>query len=235
MQVGKVVGREEWLAARKALLEEEKAFNKARDALTAKRQALPWVKVEKDYRFHDDTGELGLAGLFQGKSQLLIYHFMFGPDWEQGCPSCSFWADTYNGAVEHLAAIDIGLAAVSNTAYEKLDGYRRRMGWSFRWVSSLGSDFNRDFHVTFTEEEIADGKAEYNYGVRQFPVSEAPGVSIFAHGDDDAIYHTYSTYARGLDMLNGAYHMIDLTPKGRASEKEHGIMHWVQRRDQYRG
>lgn len=235
MEVGKVVGREEWLAARKALLEEEKAFNKARDALTAKRQALPWVKVEKDYRFHDDTGELGLAGLFKGKSQLLIYHFMFGPDWEQGCPSCSFWADTYNGAVEHLAAIDIALAAVSNTAYEKLDGYRRRMGWSFRWVSSLGSDFNRDFHVTFTEDEIQDGKAEYNYAIRQFPVSEAPGVSIFAHGDDGAIYHTYSTYARGLDMLNGAYHMIDLTPKGRSSEKAHGIMHWVQRRDQYGG
>jgi len=225
--------REEWLRARKELLRDEKEFTRARDALSAKRRELPWVKIEKEYRFHSANGVETLNDLFAGKTQLLVYHFMFGPDWEEGCPSCSFWADNYNGVAIHLAHMDISHVTVSNTAFEKLDAYRKRMGWDFKWVSSLGSDFNRDYDVTFTQAELDKGEQYYNFAKTRFPSSEGPGISVFAKDDDGAIYHTYSTYARGLDMLNGAYHYIDLTPKGRAGEKEHGNMHWLRRRDQY--
>lgn len=233
MNPNKIVSREVWIEARKALLRDEKEFTRQRDALTAKRQALPWVKLEKDYVFKGADGPLTLRDLFDGKDQLIIYHFMFGPDWAEGCSNCSFWADNFNGVDIHLENIDITLAMVSSAPIDKVLAYRDRMGWTTRWVSAEGSDFNRDFGVTFTAEETKRGEQHYNYGKKQFPSTEAPGVSVFAKGEDGAIYHTYSTYSRGLDMLNGAYHYIDLTPKGRRSEKEHGNMHWLKRRDQY--
>ena len=233
MKTGRIVSRDEWLDARKELLAAEKAFTRDRDALTAKRRNMPWVKIDKDYRFQGPDGEETLADLFGGKSQLVVYHFMYGPDWTEGCPSCSFWADNFNGVDIHLKAIDITLLAVSNTSLEKINAYKKRMDWTFKWVSSLGSDFNRDFHVSFTPEEVDKGEMEYNYRMTNFPSSEAPGASVFAKGDDGAVYHAYSTYERGLDMLNGAYHYIDLTPKGRTSEEDHGNMHWLKRRDQY--
>ena len=233
MKPAKIVSKDEWLEARKKLLAEEKDFTKKRDALTAKRQEMPWVLIEKDYRFQSDGGEVGLVDLFTENDQLLIYHFMFGPDWTEGCPSCSFWADSYNGTDVHMRAAGVSLAAISNTSVEKINVYKSRMGWSFPWVSSMGSDFNRDFQVGFTKGEIERADKVYNFGTIPFPSTEGPGISIFAKDDEGSIYHTYSTYARGLDMLNGAYHMIDLTPQGRISEKEHGIMHWLRRRDQY--
>lgn len=234
MKTGTVVSHEEWLKKRKELLAAEKAFTRERDALTAKRQNMPWVRIEKDYIFEGPNGKETLSDLFNGKDQLVIYHFMYGPDWEEGCPSCSFWADNFNGVSVHLAHIDIALAAISNTSLAKIDAYKKRMGWDFNWVSSLGSDFNRDFHVSFTPQEVESGEMEYNYQKTRFPSSEAPGISVFVKDEGGAVYHTYSTYSRGLDMLNGAYHFIDLTPKGRNSEGEHGNMHWLERRDQYR-
>ncbi len=232
MKDHKVVSRDEWLEARIAFLAKEKEFTRLRDELTRERQKLPWVRIEKEYEFRGAGGKETLADLFGGRRQLLIYHFMFGPDWEEGCPSCSFWADNYNGIDIHLAHRDISLVAISNTAFEKLDAYRKRMGWTFKWVSSLGSDFNRDFQVTFTPEEVEKGETYYNYSVTSFPSSEAPGFSVLYRDDAGDIYHTYSCYARGLDMLNGAYHMIDLTPIGR-DEAEKGNMHWLRRRDRY--
>ncbi|NNE41582.1 MAG: DUF899 family protein [Marinicaulis sp.] len=235
MKPTKIVAKDEWLTARQALLAEEKAFTKTRDALSAKRQQLPWVQIEKDYRFQSDDGEIGFGDLFGDNDQLLIYHFMYGPDWKEGCPSCSFWADNFNGTDVHLRAAGVALAAISNTSIKMINAYKSRMGWSFPWVSSMGGEFNRDFDVSFSEQEIERGEKVYNFGTLGFPSTEGPGISVFAKDDNGKVYHTYSTYARGLDMLNGAYHMIDLTPKGRASEKEHGNMHWLKRRDQYGG
>jgi predicted dithiol-disulfide oxidoreductase (DUF899 family) len=226
-----VVSPEEWLAARKALLAKEKAFTRLRDQLSAERRTLPWVEVDKAYVFDGADGKETLADLFAGHSQLLVYHFMFGPDWNEGCPSCSFWADNYNGIVVHLAHRDVALVAISRAPLEKLEAYKRRLGWSFKWVSSLGNDFNRDYHVSFTPEE--QKTAVYNYEARGFGSSEAPGVSVFAKDDAGNIFHTYSCYARGLDMLNGAYHLLDLVPKGR---DEAGLSHpmaWVRRHDKY--
>ena len=233
MQPNKIVNCEEWLSARKELLAEEKAFTRERDALSAKRRAMPWVKVEKDYRFEGPDGETSLAGLFGDKEQLIIYHFMLGPDWEEGCPSCSLMADNYKGIDIHLAHMDISFVTVSNAPLTNINAYKKRMGWGFRWVSSLGTDFNRDFHVSFSPEEVAAGLVPYNYADTAFPSTEAPGISVFAKADDGAVYHTYSTYARGLDMMLGVYHYIDLTPKGRFGEKEKHIMYWVKRHDQY--
>ncbi len=229
-----VVSNEEWIEARKELLAKEKEFTRLRDELTAKRQQLPWRRVEKGYEFAGPNGKESLADLFGGRKQLLVYHFMFGPDWEEGCPSCSFWADNYNGIDVHLAHRDTTLLAISNTSLDKIDNYRKRMGWTFRWVSSLGSDFNRDFKVTFTPEEMEKGEMYYNFEVTKFPASEGPGFSVFYKDDSGDIFHTYSTYARGLDMLNGTYHMLDLTPLGR-DEKGGGKhnMYWLRRRDQY--
>ena len=229
-----IVSDENWLAARMELLAEEKEFTRLRDELTAKRQQLPWRKIDKDYQFATESGTKSLAELFAGRRQLLVYHFMFGPDWTEGCPSCSFWADNYNGVDMHLAHRDTTLLSISNTSLDNINAYKNRMGWTFDWVSSLGSDFNLDFGVTFTDEEMQKGEMHYNYRKTNFPASEGPGISVFLRDESGEVFHTYSTYARGLDMLNGAYHLLDLTPIGR-NEKGEGkhIMYWLRRKDQY--
>ncbi len=227
----KTVSRDEWLEARKAHLVREKEFTRLRDQLTRERQALPRVLVDKEYEFETTSGRQSLGDLFDGKKQLLVYHFMFGPDWDEGCPSCSFWADNFNGIDIHLAHRDTTLIAISNTDLDRIEAYRKRMGWTFKWVSSLGSDFNRDYQVTFTPDEVEKGELYYNYEMTSFPSTEGPGMSVFYRDDDGRIYHTYSCYARGLDMLNGAYHMIDLTPICRNEKKVN--MYWLCRRDQY--
>jgi predicted dithiol-disulfide oxidoreductase (DUF899 family) len=234
MTIRKVVADDEWRAARQALLAKEKRFTRLRDELTAERQAMPWRKVQKDYEFEGEDGTLSLVDLFADKKQLLVYHFMFGPDWEEGCPSCSFWADNYNGIDVHLAHRDTTLLAIANTSIAKIAAYKKRMGWSFNWVSAHGSEFNKDFNVTFSQEEMDKGEMYYNFHLSNFPAAEAPGISVFYRDESGNIFHTYSTYARGLDMLNGAYHMLDLTPLGR-DEKGAGKhnMYWLRRRDSY--
>jgi len=227
-----IVSREEWLEARKALLEKEKQFTRLRDELSQQRQALPWVKVDKHYKFETENGSASLQDLFAGKSQLVVYHFMLGPDWEQGCPSCSFWADNFNGIDVHLRQRDINLVTVSRAPLEKLLQYKKRMGWDFQWVSSFENDFNFDYQVSFKSDEIKSGQANYNYGSQEAGLSELPGISVFVR-DDDQIFHSYSCYARGLDMLNGAYHFIDLVPKGRDEADLPYPMAWVQRHDEY--
>ena len=189
-------------------------------------------KVDKDYAFEGADGTESLSDLFDGRQQLLVYHFMFGPDWEEGCPSCSFWADNYNGTDIHLAHRDTTLIAISNTSLDKINAYKERMGWNFKWVSSMGTDFNRDFNVTFTDEEMEQGEMYYNYRMTKFPAPEAPGVSAFIKDDDGSVFHTYSTYARGLDILNSAYNMLDLTALGRHEDGKG--MFWLRRRDQYK-
>ena len=231
MHQPKVVSPEVWLAARKALLAKEKELTRARDRLSAERRALPWVEVVKAYTFDGPHGPETLADLFGERSQLLVYHFMFGPDWQEGCPSCSFWADNYNGIVVHLEHRDVSLVAVSRAPLDKLEAYKRRMGWNFKWVSSLGCDFNRDYHVSFTPEE--QKTAVYNYEAAGFGSSEAPGVSVFAKDAQGRIFHTYSCYARGLDTLNGAYQLLDLVPKGRDEQGLSHSMAWLRRHDKY--
>ena len=225
-----IVSGDQWLTARRALLEKEKAFTRARDELSAARRALPWEKVEADYRFEGARGSVSLADLFRGRGQLIVYHFMFGPDWEAGCKSCSFWADNFDRIVVHLNARDANLVAISRAPYERLAAYRQRMGWSFEWVSSLGNAFNRDFAVSFPEHETQGNN--YNFGTQHFGGEEAPGISVFAK-DGATICHTYSTYSRGLDMLNGAYHLLDLVPKGRDEAGFGFTMEWVRRHDEY--
>jgi predicted dithiol-disulfide oxidoreductase (DUF899 family) len=229
MTTPRIVSHEEWLKARKAFLVKEKEFTRARDDLARQRRELPWVKVEKPYTFDAAEGRLTLADLFGGKGQLLVYHFMFGPDWTEGCPSCSFWADNYNGVDIHLAHRDTALVAVSRAPLEKIDAYKTRMGWTFRWVSSAGSDFNFDYGASFKPGEQG---LQYNFGTIKPYGEETPGISVFRRGDDGAIYHTYSTYARGLDVVNGTYHLLDLTAKGRDEDPEHP-MSWVKRHDRY--
>jgi predicted dithiol-disulfide oxidoreductase (DUF899 family) len=229
----KVVSREKWLAARKKHLKNEKEFTRLRDQLNRERRGLPWVKVEKEYLFDTRNGKRSLADLFEGNSQLIVYHFMFGPEWDEGCPSCSFWADNYNGIVIHLNHRDINLVAVSRAPLEKLEAYRKRMGWNFDWVSSYGNDFNWDYHVSFTPEEMETGEMFYNFRVTSFPSDEGPGISVFYKNEKDEIFHTYSCYQRGLDMLNGAYHLMDLVPKGRDEDELPFTMAWVKRHDQY--
>jgi predicted dithiol-disulfide oxidoreductase (DUF899 family) len=226
-----IVSRDEWLAARKSLLTKEKEFTRARDRLSQERRELPWVKVDKQYVFDGPAGKETLSDLFAGSGQLLVYHFMFGPDWNEGCPSCSFWADNYNGIVVHLKHRDVALVAISRAPLEKLEAYKRRLGWTFKWVSSLGNDFNRDYHVSFTPEE--QKTAIYNYSPSGFGSSEAPGISVFAKDEAGTVFHTYSCYARGLDMLNGAYHLLDLVPKGRDEAGLPYPMAWVRRHDRY--
>lgn len=228
-----VVSKQEWLAARRELLAAEKAFTRERDALAERRRALPWVRVEKRYEFEGPEGRETLAELFGPHSQLLVYHFMYGPDWEEGCPSCSFWADNFDGIDVHLAHRDMAFVVVSHAPYGVLEKYRNRMGWRFKWVSSHGSAFNHDYHVTFTPEEMEQGEVFYNFGKTSFPSSEAPGASAFLRDADGTVYHTYSCYQRGLDILNGAYHWMDLAPKGRDEDELAYPMAWVRRRDQY--
>ena len=228
-----VVSREEWLVARKAFLEKEKAFTRQRDQLSQERRALPWVKVEKDYVFENPDGQKTLADLFDGRSQLLVYHFMFGPDWDAGCKSCSFIADHFNPAIVHLNQRDVSMVAISRAPLDKLEQYKKRMGWDFLWVSSYKNDFNQDYNVSFSAEEIERGDAYYNYKAKGFPSTEAPGASVFYKDEYGAIYHTYSVYERGLDMFIAAYHYLDIVPKGRNEGDFSYTMEWLKRHDEY--
>lgn len=223
--------REEWLEARLALLTREKELNRLRDELAAQRRALPWVRVHKEYDFEGAEGRLRLADMFDGHSQLLVYYFMYGPDWAEGCPRCSFWADTFEGLTVHLAHRDVAFACVSRAALVDITAYRARMGWTFPWYSSAPSDFNVDFGVSFTPEQQADG-ATYNFAHQDHPPEEAPGISAFALLDGK-VFHTYSAYSRGLDPLNGAYQLLDLAPKGRDEADLPWTMSWVRRHDAY--
>ncbi|MDH5356065.1 MAG: thioredoxin family protein [Gammaproteobacteria bacterium] len=230
MNTPKLVSQIEWLDARKKLLVREKELTRLRDQIAVERRELPWVKVDREYIFHDANGQKTLSDLFGDKSQLMIYHFMLGPDWEEGCTSCSFWADNFNGIDIHLAHRDISFLAVSRAEYDKLAAYKKRMGWTFNWVSSFGSDFNYDYQVSFTPEQKEKNATEYNYRGTEFFSDELVGVSVFAKDEQGEVFHTYSTYSRGVDMLNGAYNYIDLSPKGR--DEENG-MSWLRRHDEY--
>jgi len=227
-----VVSRDEWIAARKAHLLKEKALTEARDQLSAERRALPWVKVEKNYVFDTQEGKKRLADLFDGRGQLIVYHFMLGPDWGEGCPSCSYLADHFDGAAVHLAHRDVTLLAVSRAPLAEIEAYKQRMGWAFPWVSSNSNDFNFDFHVSFKPED-AKGEVYYNYEMCDFESDEMPGLSVFAKDASGAIFHTYSAYARGLDNLIGAYNFLDLVPKGRDETELPWTMAWVRRHDDY--
>jgi predicted dithiol-disulfide oxidoreductase (DUF899 family) len=230
-----VVSQDQWVAARKALLAKEKEFSQVRDQLSAARRELPWIKVEKAYAFDGPAGRETLADLFGGRSQLMVYHFMLGPGWKEGCPSCSFLADHFDGAAIHLVQRDVTLVVVSRAPLAEIEAYKRRMGWRFKWVSSFGSDFNHDFHVSFTPEEKASGRVEYNYAMGSFPSEEAPGLSAFAKNDTGEVFHTYSAYARGLDILIGAYNFLDMAPKGRDEDGLAWSMAWVRHHDRYDG
>jgi predicted dithiol-disulfide oxidoreductase (DUF899 family) len=233
MKDQRIVSREEWLSARTAYLAKEKEFTRLRDQLSQERRELPWVKVDKEYQFDGPNGKETLSDLFEGRSQLIINHFMFGPDWEEGCPSCSFWADNFNNIVVHLNHRDITLIAVSRAQLDKLEAYKKRMGWSFKWVSSFGNDFNRDYHVSFTPDEMKKDEVYYNYGITNFWSDELPGTSVFYRNEDGDVFHTYSCYSRGLDMLNVAYHYMDLVPKGRDEDNLPSPMAWLRRHDSY--
>jgi len=228
-----IVSHEEWLKARLELLAAEKDFSRQRDALTRSRMSMPWERVEKPYQFEAPNGVLSLADLFDGRSQLIVYHFMFAPDWEEGCKSCSFWADNFNGIPIHLNHRDVTFTAVSRAPLVKISAYKKRMGWSFPWVSSHGTDFSFDYHASFTTAETAEGKAYYNYRVRPSKMSDDVAVSVFYKDEQSEVFHTYSCYSRGIDMLNGAYHYLDLVPKGRDEDAFKFPMEWVRRHDQY--
>jgi len=225
--------RAEWLRARIALLEEEKAHVRAGDEIAARRRALPKLKLEKDYIFKCPQGAVKLSELFDGRSQLIVQHFMFGPDWEEGCPSCSFWADGFDPMIVHLNQRDVSFAVVSRAAIDKLEAYRKRMGWDFTWVSSLDNSFNYDFKVSATESQTAAGTMTYNYAESPVRGSESHGTSVFLKDADGTIYHTYSTYGRGLDRMNAAYGYLDLTPNGRNEGDLPYGMAWVRRHDEY--
>jgi predicted dithiol-disulfide oxidoreductase (DUF899 family) len=229
----KVVSQAEWLAARKEFLAKEKEFTRLRDELSRQRRELPWEKVEKQYVFEGPSGKVTLADLFNGRSQLIVYHFMFGPGWSAGCPSCSFMADHFDGPAIHLANRDVTLAAISRAPIAEIEAFKKRMGWRFHWVSSYGSDFNYDYHVSFTPEEQAKGKVNYNYDLTEFPSEEGPGLSVFSKDANGDIFHSYSSYARGLDHLVGAYNFLDLAPKGRDEDGLAFTMAWVRHHDKY--
>ena len=227
----RIVSQDEWLAARRVHLQREKEFTRLRDQLSAERRDLPWVKVGKTYAFDGPDGEETLADLFAGRSQLIVYHFMFGPADEEGCPGCSFLSDHVDGANLHLPHHDVTFVAVSRAPLSRLDAYRKRMGWRFKWVSSYGGDFNRDYQVSFTKEDLAKGPTSYNYQVRATQSEgEAPGISVFYKDAAGDIFHTYSSYGRGGDLLIGAYNYLDLTPKGRNESRP---MDWMRRHDRY--
>jgi predicted dithiol-disulfide oxidoreductase (DUF899 family) len=229
-----VVSHQAWLAARKALLLEEKEFTRLRDQLSQRRRDLPWVRVDKQYVFEGPDGKESLAELFGGRSQLVVYHFMFGPDWEAPCKSCSFWADNFERNVVHLAHRDVTLIAVSSAPLQRLEPFKRRMGWTFKWVSSAGGDFNYDYQVSFTADDLAKGEAYYNYAMQKNTVSELPGISVFYKDAGGTVFYTYSCYARGLDMMNAAYHYLDLVPKGRDEADQRPYpMAWLRYRDSY--
>jgi predicted dithiol-disulfide oxidoreductase (DUF899 family) len=235
MQPHKIVPHEEWLAARKAHLADEKAFTRARDALSKKRRELPWEKVEKNYLFDGPNGKESLADLFGGKSQLIVYHFMLGPGWEAGCPSCSLLADHFDGLLIHLAQRDAAFVVVSRAPLAEIEKFKKRMGWKFKWVSSFGNDFNFDYQVSASPNEKVSGKVIYNYEVTTFPSEERPGASVFFKNDVGEVLHTYSTYGRGLDIFIGAYNFLDVAPKGRDEEGLAYGMAWVRHHDRYEG
>ena len=231
-----IVGRDEWLAARRALLAKEKEATRLRDKINAERLALPWVKVEKAYGFDTPDGKKTLAELFGHRSQLMIYHFMLGPGWTAGCPGCSFLADHLDGMLPHLEHHDVTLLAVSRAPLTEITAYKRRMGWLFPWVSSFGSDFNYDYHVSFTKDDFARGKVSYNFTDMDVPASggmdELPGLSAFYKDETGAVFHTYSSYARGGEDILATYAILDRAPKGR---NEKTIMDWLRRHDEYEG
>jgi predicted dithiol-disulfide oxidoreductase (DUF899 family) len=228
----RIVPETEWLVARKDLLTREKEFNRLRDELSRDRRALPWVKVEKEYLFDGPKGKEKLADLFEGRSQLIVYHFMLGPGWEEGCKACSYLADHFDGANWHLPHRDVTLVVASRAPLQEIEVYQKRMGWHFKWVSSHGSDFNFDYHVSFTKEEEAKDKVHYNYETTEFMSEELPGLSVFYRDGNGDVFHTYSTYARGLDPLLGTYNFLDLVPKGR-DENPDSTMAWLRRHDEY--
>jgi len=229
----RIVSHDEWIEERKKFLAAEKSFTEARDRLSRMRRELPWESVDKNYLFDGPGGKETLAQLFAGRSQLIVYHFMFDPDWDAGCKSCSFWADNFNGIDVHLAHRDASFVAVSRAPSAKLEAYRKRMGWDFKWFSSYETDFNHDYYVTFTPDEVESGTAFYNYALRKPLLSEMVGISVFYKDASGSIFHTYSCYSRGVDMLNGAYHYLDLAPKGRDQSDLSFTQAWVRRHDEY--
>ena len=230
-----VVTRDRWIAERKALLAQEKALTQARDRLAEARRALPWVRLDKDYVFDTAAGPRRLSELFQGRRQLLVQHFMFSPGWEQGCKSCSFMADHLDGMAIHLAHRDITVLAVSRAPLADLLAFKARMGWKFDWASSHGNDFNRDFNVSFAPEDRVDGEVYYNFHMTPFPQTEAPGISVFYKVDAGDVFHTYSTFGRGVEVMMGTYNLVDLTPKGRDEAGLAYTMEWVRHHDRYEG
>jgi len=229
----KVVSKDEWRKARIALLAKEKALTHQHDELARERRELPCVKVEQAYTFDGPRGKLSLADLFDGRNQLVVYHFMLGPDWQEGCPSCSYLMDHLDGAIVHLQARDVTLALVSRAPLAKINAFNKRMGWHFPWVSSYGSDFNRDFGITFTKEQVAAGRGLYNFGTIAPFGEECPGLSVFTKDAGGQVFHTYSTYARGLEPMLGTYAILDLVPKGRDEEGLPFTMSWVKHHDKY--
>ena len=233
MPTHEVVSHEHWVEARRALLAKEKEFTRQRDALSRARRELPWEKVETAYVFDGPDGKETLADLFAGRSQLIVYHFMLGPGWEEGCKSCSFLADHFNPAVVHLAQRDVTMLAVSRAPYAEIAAFKERMGWRFKWVSSFETAFNEDYNVSFSEEALQAGDVYYNYAMTAFPSTEAPGLSVFRRDGDGEVFHTYSCYARGLDILITAYNCLDLVPKGRDEQDLPFTMEWVRLHDSY--
>jgi predicted dithiol-disulfide oxidoreductase (DUF899 family) len=229
----RVVSREQWLKERITLLAEEKAFTRQRDEVSRKVRDLPWVKVEKEYTFDAPNGKKSLADLFGPHSQLIVYHFMFDPTWSQGCKSCSFVADHYNNIIIHLVHRDVSFMTIAKAPIEKLEQFRKRMGWSFPWVSAANTDFSRDYGVSFTDQELTSDKTVYNYNGKPYPIRELPGVSVFFKDSGGDIYHTYSTFARGLDIFLSAYNYLDVTPKGRDEEQTDGMRGWLRHHDCY--
>ncbi len=233
MESHRVVSRDDWVAERKALLAKEKEFTRLRDQLSQERRELPWVRVDKEYVFEGATGTQTLSELFAGRRQLIAYHLMFDPNWDEACSRCSFWADNFNGIRIHLNQRDVSIIAVSRATLAKLVAFQKRMGWSFNWVSSFANDFNYDYGVSFAPEQLAQGEVIYNYTPLKTSMTERPGISVFYKDADGAIFHTYSCYARGLDMLNVAYHYLDLTPNGRDEGRLPFPMAWVRYHDTY--
>jgi predicted dithiol-disulfide oxidoreductase (DUF899 family) len=231
--VPEVVSRAEWLEARKKLLLQEKSYTRQGDELAAEHRNLPWVRVDKDYVFEAPGGKVSLADLFQGRSQLVVQHFMFGPGWQEGCPRCSYMADHVGGALVHLAHRDVTFVAISRAPISQIEPFKKRMGWGFNWVSSAGTDFNFDYGVSFTKEEMARGKVNYNYRMGSFPSEEAPGISVFYRNEAGDVFHTYSTYGRGVEVMMGTYRLLDLVPKGRDEAGLPDTMVWVRHHDKY--
>jgi len=228
----KVVSPAEWLAARKHLLAKEKEFTRLRDELSRQRREMPWEKVEKEYVFEGAKGKESLADLFDGRTQLIVYHFMFGPGWKEGCPSCSFLADSFDGAAVHLAQRDSTFVAISRATLPEIEAFKKRMGWKFKWLSSNGTDFNYDFQVSVGNGETANGDVYYNYSLTKFPSEERPGASMF-YKKGQEVFHTYSSYARGLDILLPTYNWLDMTAKGRDEDGLPYPMAWVRHHDRY--